>query len=465
MKYYKQIQIGIILLFIATMCLWFYSCDSFTETDLPKSQLIKTAVFQDVKTATAALSDCYAQMRDYSMITGNSDGISSLMGNYADELTYYGVSDASLQHFYNHTVLPSNSGVSVLWTSGYNQVYAANAIVEGVENSLAITEDNRNRLKGEALFIRAFIHFYLVNLFGDIPYITTTDYKTNTAASRQPETVVYEKIIADLLQAKDLLPESYTSAQRIRPNKYTAEALLARVYLYAGKWQLAEAEATAVINKNTLYKWQEDLDRVFLKDSPGTIWQLHPGVSGLNTIEGRTFIFNSTPPSIEAVSQELLDAFETGDERKKHWLGSISDGTDNYYFPFKYKLDTNTGTSQEYSIIFRIEEQYLIRAEAKAHLGNLTAVRDDINKIRRRAGLPDTVANTSEELMQVILQERRIELFSEFGHRWFDLKRTGKANTIVSAIKPAWKNSDSLLPLPESELLVNSNLQPQNPGY
>lgn len=465
MKYYKQIQSVLIIALIALICFWLNGCDSFTETDLPKSQLIKTAVFQDVKTATAALSDCYAQMRDYSMITGNSDGISSLMGNYADELTYYGVGDAPLQHFYNHTVLPSNSGVSVLWNSGYNQIYAANAIVEGVENSTAITGDNRNRLKGEALFIRAFIHCYLVNFFGDIPYITTTNYKTNTAVSRQPETVVYEKIIADLLEAKDLLPETYTSAQRIRPNKYTAGALLARVYLYTGKWQLAENEATNIINKTALYKWQEDLDRVFLKDSPATIWQLHPGVAGLNTIEGRSFIFNSTPPSIEAVSQELLDAFETGDERKNHWLGSISDGTDTYYFPFKYKLDTNTGTAQEYSIIFRLEEQYLIRAEARAHLDNLTEAQDDINKIRQRAGLADTTVNTSQDLLQVILQERRIELFTEFGHRWFDLKRTGQANAILSTIKPAWKNSDTLLPLPESELLVNSNLQPQNPGY
>jgi hypothetical protein len=465
MKYYKQIQSVLIIALIALICFWLNGCDSFTETDLPQSQLIKTAVFQDVKTATAALSDCYAQMRDYSMITGNSDGISSLMGNYADELTYYGVSDAPLQHFYNHTVLPSNSGVSFLWNSGYNQIYAANAIVEGVENSTAITGDNRNRLKGEALFIRAFIHFYLVNLFGDIPYIATTDFKTNTAVSRQPEADVYNKIIADLLEAKNLLPETYTSAQRIRPNKYTASALLARVYLYAGNWQLAENEASIIINKTALYQWQDDLDQVFLKDSPASIWQLHPGVAGLNTIEGRSFIFNSTPPSIEAVSQELLDAFETGDERKNHWLGSINDGTDTYYFPFKYKLNTNTGTSQEYSIIFRLEEQYLIRAEARAYLSNLAEARDDINKIRQRAGLSDITVNTSEGLLQAILQERRIELFTEFGHRWFDLKRTGQANLILSTIKPAWKNRDTLLPIPESELLANSHLLPQNQGY
>tara|TARA_R110002124_G_scaffold147352_2_gene312569 strand:+ start:829 stop:2226 length:1398 start_codon:yes stop_codon:yes gene_type:complete len=465
MKYYRQIQVALIAALIVITCLWLFSCDSFTETDLPKTQLIKTAVFQDVKTATAALSDCYAQMRDYSMITGNSDGLSSLLGNYADELTYYGVSDSPLQNFYNHTLLPSNSGVSVLWNSSYNQIYAANAIVEGVNNSTAITGDNRNRLKGEALFIRAFIHFNLVNLFGDIPYITSTDYKTNTMISKQTQADVYNQIIADLLEAKELLPETYTSAQRIRPNKYTVSALLARVFLYTENWQLAENESNAIINKTAFYQWQDNLDLVFLKDSPSTIWQLHPGVAGLNTMEGRTFIFTSAPPNIEAISPELFNAFEAGDQRKNHWLGSVNDGTDTYYFPFKYKLDTNSGTSQEYSIIFRLEEQYLIRAEARIHLGKLAEAKNDINKIRQRATLANTTANTSEELSQAVLQERRVELFTEFGHRWFDLKRTGKTGTVLSVIKPAWKDRDNLLPLPASELLANSHLLPQNQGY
>ena len=465
MKYYRQIQVGLIAALIVIICLWLFSCDSFTETDLPKTQLIKTAVFQDVKTATAALSDCYAQMRDYSMISGNSDGLSSLLGNYADELTYYGVSDSPLQNFYSHTLLPSNSGVSILWNTSYNQIYAANAIVEGVDNSTAITGDNRNRLKGEALFIRAFIHFNLVNLFGDIPYITSTDYKVNTMISKQTQADVYNQIIADLLEAKELLPESYTSAQRIRPNKYTVSALLARVFLYTENWQLAENESNAIINKTALYQWQDNLDLVFLKNSPSTIWQLHPGVAGLNTMEGRTFIFTSAPPNIEAISPDLLNAFETGDQRKNQWLGSVNDGTDTYYFPFKYKLDTNSGTSQEYSIIFRLDEQYLIRAEARVHLGKLAEAKNDINKIRQRATLTNTSSSTPEELSQAVLQERRVELFTEFGHRWFDLKRTGKAGTVLSVIKPAWKDRDNLLPLPASELLANSHLLPQNQGY
>ena len=146
-------------------------------------------------------------------------------------------------------------------------------------------------------------------------------------------------------------------------------------------------------------------------------------------------------------------------------MGSVNDGTDTYYFPFKYKLDTNSGTSQEYSIIFRLDEQYLIRAEARVHLGKLAEAKNDINKIRQRATLTNTSSSTPEELSQAVLQERRVELFTEFGHRWFDLKRTGKAGTVLSVIKPAWKDRDNLLPLPASELLANSHLLPQNQGY
>ena len=243
MKYYRQIQIGIIIVFILTMCLWLNSCESFTEVELPQSQLTGTAVFEDVTTATAALSNCYAQLRESGMLSGNPDGLSNTMGNYADELTYYGSSSSPIEDFYNHTVLSSNASVSAFWNSGYNQIYAVNALMEGLEKTTAISSEDRNRLKGEALFLRAFLHFYLLNLYGDIPYIDTTDYRSNSRVSRMPENEVYQKIIADIMQSKALLTDTYTTVERIRPNKATATALLARVYLYTGDWQKAEEEA------------------------------------------------------------------------------------------------------------------------------------------------------------------------------------------------------------------------------
>ena len=108
---------------------------------------------------------------------------------------------------------------------------------------------------------------------------------------------------------------------------------------------------------------------------------------------------------------------------------------------------------------------YLIRAEVRAHLNNLLGANTDLNTIRNRAGLPDTNTNNPEVLLNDILKERRVELFTEVGHRFFDLKRTGKTGEKLSALKPNWSDSDLLLPIPEKELLLNNSLQPQNPGY
>lgn len=445
---------------MGVMC---YSCDSFTEVDLPQTQLAGEAVYQDEVTATAALSDIYARMRENGVISGNTDGLSPLMGLYADELTFYGNAMAPADNFYNHTLIPSNAYVSSLWSNSYAQIYAANALFEGVSNS-AISGEPRNRLLGEALFIRALIHFYLVNLYGDIPYIETTNYQVNAHVSRMSVTSVYDKITNDLQTAKNLLPDNYTSAERIRANKAAVQALLARVYLYQNQWSLVESEATAVIN-NATFNMETNLDAAFLNTNPSTILQMHSGIAGANTNEGRLFIFTSGPPVSMAASNELVNAFEVNDLRKIHWLKSVTDGTNVWYHPYKYKQNANTGVSQEYSIIFRLEEQYLIRAEARAHQNDIVGAQNDINIIRNRAGLGNTGAATQPDLLIAISKERQVELFTEVGHRWFDLKRTGQATTVLAPIKPSWQNTDILLPLPESELILNPNLQPQNSGY
>lgn len=441
------------------------ACDDFTEVNLPQTQLTGEAVYQDEVTATAALMSIYAKIRENGLISGNADGLSQLMGLYSDELVYYGAATSPMDGFFNHTLLPSNDYIASLWRNGYSQIYATNALLEGLSNSSGINSIIRDRLRGEALFIRALLHFYLTNLYGDIPYITTTDYLINSQAFRMPSNILYDKIRNDLKEAKELLPNQYLGANRVRVNKATTQALLARVYLYQRQWEMAELEATAVLNNTALYSMERDLNMVFLKNSSSTIWQLHSGIAGANTIEARYFIFTSGPPAVVAVSKNLINAFENNDLRKQHWLKSVTTGNNTWHHPYKYKQNINTGVAQEYSIIFRLEEQYLIRAEARAHQNNLIDAQKDLNKVRNRAGLIDNSATTQQDLLQDILQERSLEFFTEMGHRWFDLERTKQAAKVLAPIKPAWQNSDSLLPLPESELLLNTNLQPQNQGY
>jgi hypothetical protein len=122
----------------------------------------------------------------------------------------------------------------------------------------------------------------------------------------------------------------------------------------------------------------------------------------------------------------------------------------------------------EYYMVLRLAEQYLIRAEARAHLRNLPGAIADLDSIRNRAGLPlisiTNPAITREELLIAIQQERQTELFAEWGHRWFDLKRTKQADAVLKDRKSSWNSTDTLYPVPASERILNPNLT-QNDGY
>jgi hypothetical protein len=113
----------------------------------------------------------------------------------------------------------------------------------------------------------------------------------------------------------------------------------------------------------------------------------------------------------------------------------------------------------------RLAEQYLIRGEARAHQNNVQGAQEDLNIIRSRAGLGATTANDESSLLAVIETERQVELFAEWGHRWFDLKRTGRADAVLSLEKaPNWQSTDRLYPIPFEEIKINPSLT-QNPGY
>ena len=451
-----------VLILFSTMFL-FCSCDDFVEVELPDSQLTAPAVFEDKYTATAALTSIYSKIRDYGVLSGSPGGLSHSLGLYTDELIYYG-SSSSPTDFYTNSLTSSDVELKALWTTSYNQIYAVNAVIYGLDNSTSISLADRKVIKGEALFTRALLHFYLVNLYGEIPYITSTDYLTNSTISKLPEEEVYGFIKSDLSEALLLLPTSYINTSRTRPNVYTAHALRSRVNLYLGLWAEASNEASAVINETSLFV-MNDISTTFKKNNLGTIWQLSPANILFSTAEANTFIFKTGPPPRSAISPTLLMSFEPNDLRKSQWLKLVIKGDEMWYHPYKYRKTTADGNQDEQSILFRLEEQYLTRAEARARQGELTGAKEDLNKIRNRSGLTNTIAATSDELVLAILEERRHEFFTELGHRFFDLKRTGRLSVALTASKPDWDEVDLLFPIPATELLLNPNLKPQNAGY
>lgn len=439
------------------------ACSDFVTVELPKNQLISEVVFEDPATAEEALNGIYIKMRDGGLLSGKGNGLTHYLGVYADDLDYNSNWD-QIDYFQYHTMRATNTTLGSWWNSTYNQIYAANAIIEGVSNSTSLASADSNQFKGEALFIRAYLHLLLVALYGDIPYITTTDYIENTNVSRLSKRLVYDHIITDLELAQELLPDQDFSLEKVRPYRAVANAALAQAYLYAEDWALAAAAATRIIDQfGTL---ESDLSTIFIKEASGTIWQFKPNFDNENTAEGNHFIFISGPPSQFSLRDDFInDAFEANDLRKSHWIGTVTNTQGTWYHAFKYKERNNTDSSVEYSIQFRLAEQYLIRAEARAHLGDNSGAQEDLNQVRNRAGLGNTSATTLSALLNAILQERRVEFFTERGHRWFDLKRMGKAAEVLAPIKPNWRGTDVLFPIPEGELLLNPNLLPQNSGY
>lgn len=441
------------------------NCTDFLEHETPKNMIAQSSVFTDRNMALSALADVYSNLRNNSMLRGDTSGMHFLLGCYADELIPLTSQEKDFKIFYQSAVQPSTKSVDDLWINAYKQIYAVNNILEGVNVSLEyLDEPTVKQLKGEALAIRAYLHFQTTLLYGDIPYVTSTDYRINQVISKSTHQTVMQNIIRDLHDSESLLNYSYPTPSKGHLNKAAVELLLSRAYLYEKDWQHAREYASKVIT-NPSYSLETDLLKVFLKDNKSSIWYFVPAEAGMNTLEGQYFIIPSLPAQNAALSSSFMSSFESSDLRRQQWTKSVANNQETYYFPFKYKQNQKTATSVEYSIMLRTEEAYLTMAEAENELGFGNTALLHLNKIRNRAGLSSLANMPKEQLRTAILEERRHEFFTEGGYRFIDLKRTGYLNAVMTNIKPTWKSHMDLLPLPERELLANPNIKPQNNGY
>lgn len=443
-----------------------YGCKKFVDINPPQTQLATESVFEEKNTATAAVTGIYGAMS--SMLYLNIyTGLSS------DEFTSYGTD--IYPSLYTNSLTEKNA-TFLFWSSTYNFIYQANAAINGLQDSKGIEPGIRDQLLGEAKFIRAFWYFYLTNLYGDVPLVTTIDYSIITKLPRVSSTAVYDQIVNDLKEAQILLGNNYVDSKnkvtqdRVRPTKWVATALLARVYLFNKDFRNAEIQSTSLIDNRSTFQLCQNLNSVFLKNSSETIWQLMPPLENHQTPEGSNFILTTAPnPSNGiSISPQLLQAFEPGDQRMRYWIDSIVVSGSVYYFPYKYKIQHGNDELLEYSMVLRLSEQFLIRSEARIQLNNLQAGAADLDSIRIRAGLKAITAATQNDLLTAILHERQIELFSE-GHRWIDLKVTGKADQIMTKVTPEkgggkWQSYQKLYPIPLKDIQTSQNLQ-QNPEY
>ena len=446
-------------------------------------QVVTSQIFTDSTNATAGVITLYQTNAVSPLTSGNLlyyTALSGDEGKSTDEAFLTVDQDFDMEVVSPGTNIKAGDAAN-LWSYTYGSIgiFGANAAIEGINanHDSSLPASVRTELIGECKLVRAYHYFNLVNLFGDVPLVLSTNWKTTSLLPRTPSDAVYDQIVQDLKDAQAGLPAAYITTGRQRPNAYTAMALLARVYLYRKQWDLAKAMADSVIGSG-MYSLEANLDNVFLDNSVEAIWELgctntaYPNAAPAM----QPFIFSSTiiPPNM-VLSGSAQKAFETGDQRQAHWTQpltvidystfTISKVLAQYKFKNTY---TNTFTAAaEDLVIIRLAELYLIRAEVRARLGDVSGAMQDVNILRQRAGLAPVTAASLSEALGIVLHERQVELFFEGPHRWYDLKRMDSVNAVLSRVKPAYWPADghaALYPISEPEILNNPNLT-QNPGY
>jgi hypothetical protein len=441
------------------------SCNKYVELQPPLNKINASDAYTTDGTATAAVIALY-NYGIFGSFTTLQQSMALFNGVSSDELHYTLTNSTNITEMENNAISIGNGANANLWAYAYAQLLEANDAVQGITVSTTLTPTVKSQLLGEAKFFRAFVNFYLVNLYGGEPLVVS-DPLTNAFLPRSTPAQVYSAIVSDLKDAQAALPTTYVGTLRSRVNQYAATALLARVYLYQKDYVDAEAMATMVINAG-VYTLAAT-NSVFINTSNETILQFatYYGYSAFATsYRTATSATNIVPPTY-VLTSNIANSFEAGDNRKTNWVDSTISGT-KFYRINKYKIYTaaTAGAGNEFNVVLRLAEQYLIRAEARAQQGNVVGAAADINMIRTRAGLGATTAATQSTLLTAVAQERKVELFGEYGHRWFDLLRTGQANAVLSVMKPTtWNATRSVLfPIPDAQRQLNTALT-QNSGY
>lgn len=385
----------------------------------------------------------------------------------------------------------TNANVSRDWSYLYGMIAKANTVIGNVRKvpDPNLTKSRKNEMVGEAAFIRAYAYFDLVRLFGDVPLITKEISAINSGnieqvypllyPERVPKSQVYDQIIADLDTALAYVPA--TAANKGLVTKGAVNALFARVYATKTpiEWNKVKTYCDAVIGggyalvPNYEFLWdnqhENSIESIFEINcddwSTGGNW-------GIFMFVGNDWKKFNTP------TNDLVKAFDSeGDLIRKNASIKFEDvtgkWTDKYWplthYPFINKFRDFSGAQN--IILIRLADIMLLKAEALNEMNDVNGAAAIVNIIRKRVDLGVTSASDQAAMRLAIEKERRLELAFE-GQRWFDLKRTNRAITVMNAQKDgvdkslgyALNENRLVFPIPQSERDKNNKLT-QNSGY
>jgi hypothetical protein len=493
------------------------------------TQIAKENFWKSEQDAQLAINGIYDAMQDRALYSGNLNATAGLTmfdcfgDNLYNNYKWEGPGD-----FMIGIITPSNGMFSSIWSSSYKGIARANAAIENIQNmsTTLISQDKKNALFGQALFLRALYYFNLAVYFQDVPLITKVQTIEEAYVPKNTYQEVNAQVIADLTEAIDKLPASYPATQYGYATKGAALGLLARVHLYNKNYQgVVDATTTLLtlgysLNPSyaQLFTEQGELSKEILFSV-----RFNQDVSNNNELFSGTFLGN---PAVDKLpmpnlvkdyyctdgkpitSSPLYDpAQPTGTashpqkkNRDPRLLASVYFKNDTFLIDTKARFGGNVPTTfgqkkyirntsvsangiaafnpggQDF-IVIRYADILLMRAEALVELNQLTEVYSLVNQVRQRVSMPTVQAVEGASLTQAALRdivrhERRVELAFE-GLRYFDLKRWGDVQNAfnrakadnVTGYSPIYLTGKSeIFPIPLGELNVNSNLV-QNPVW
>ncbi|QIH36365.1 RagB/SusD family nutrient uptake outer membrane protein [Sphingobacterium sp. DR205] len=477
----------------------------------PISDATSETFFQTTNDFVQGVNALYNGLQKY------PDRLMNLSETRSDNL--YAISDGGVRDWEGinsfHKTIASNPYVQEAWYTNYNVIFRINNFLEQLQSKggTVITDEGlRNRMEGEAKFLRAFLYFDLLRYFGKVPLID------HVVSAQEAKTIprsnvedIYTLILSDLNRAVETLPlpGGYAAADRGHANKYAAKMLLGLVYmtrsgptlsvegagLNSNEWGKAIEQFNDIIASNEfllLDKYADIFD--YNKEHNKEVIFNIEYASGANPIVGSTFPWVLVPDNwfnslglgtqggltIRPVSNDFMSTYLADDMRRSFCIQEgfvYNKVAENRPFVKKFVDVTKVPASRTdwpiNYIVFRYTDLLLLKAECVLNgaAGSTTTDVDAVvNQIRKRAGLTAALTNVTKSQL---MDERRREFIGE-GTRWFDLIRSG---TVESVMK-AWITKDDaakqmsafqvnyvLYPVPQSELDNSPGLYTQNPGY
>lgn len=489
---------------IAIISTLFISCSSDSLDQAPISSLGSNGFYSNPAEFESAINGTYSALRFY---PNNQFHLLEVRSDNMYAITGSGVRAYEPINNFENTI-ETNGYISDIWNTNYTGILRANTILEELNEEVVSDNATRNRMEGEAKFLRAFFFFDLVKTYGKVPLMDKVYSPSETLEiGRSPVSDVYDLIISDLQTATSLLPTSYGASQLGKATSWSAKALLGLVYLTrsgptygiegpgmdTNEYNLAIGLFDDVIN-NGPFDYVDDYASIFAYDNENNSEIIFDVQYNSGASEGASYPSITVPDGYlrandagfpngedtKRVSQDLIASYTDEDIRDDfNIINGYTDENDFFVgndFYGKYLDLDNKGTDRfDWSLnypVLRYTDIQLMRAEAilMSNAGRQTDVDNAVNFIRNRAGLTTTVSGVT---IDELLEEKRLEFACE-SKRWHDLIRTGKVIDVINAWIPDEDTSNKMnsmeanyviFPIPSNEITVKEGLYEQNPGY